>query len=112
MSAAWQAASQEQRRALLDRLGRAGLCAVMSPTLLADFRDHVVGLNIAGASDSSRFSVYSTNLLHSALACAEQPDDENVKRVVAMLGLIIKKAEAKGIARSAIVIAEGKKGRN
>ena len=84
----------------------------MSPALLADLRDHVIGSNIAGASDSSVFALYCTDKLHSALACIEQPNDENVKRVMAMLGLIAKKAEAKGITRSDVVIAERKsKGR-
>ena len=112
LSAVWQTTSREQRRVFLDRLGREGLCAVMSPALLADLRDHVLNLNMAGASKSSAFPVYATDKFHSALACAEQPTPENLARMAAALVLIAKKAAAKGVTRSDIVIAEGKpKGR-
>jgi hypothetical protein len=110
LGTAWQAASKNQRRAFLDGLGRDGLCAAMSPELQADLRDHVVGITIAGASKSSIFAVYATDKLHCALRCAEQPepDQETTKLMIAALGCIVKKASTKGIARSDIVIAQGK----
>jgi hypothetical protein len=110
LGTAWQAASKEQRRAFLDGLGRDGLCAVMSGELQADLRDHVIGVTIAGASKSAPFATYATDKLHAALRCAEQPepDQENIRIMAAALGCIIKKASAKGITRSDIVIAEGK----
>ena len=66
----------------------------------------------ANASKITPFARYATGKLHSVLACAEQPNDENIKRMLAMLNCIIKNAEAKGLTRSDIVIAEGEpKGR-
>lgn len=107
----WESFPKDQRRALFDQLGREGLCADMSPTLLADLRDHVVGLAVAGASKSSVFARYCTDKLQSALYCAGRPEPD-LKRVMALLNCIIKNAADKGIAGSDIVIAEGKpKGR-
>ena len=82
----------------------------MSDQLLADFRDHIVGLTVAGASKSSSFANYATNMLHVALRCAEQqePDDETVRLMVAALRCIAKEAEARNITRSDVVIAEGR----
>jgi hypothetical protein len=110
----WNSIPAEQRQAFLDQLGREGLCAVMSGSLLADLRDHVIGLAVAGASRSTSFATYATDKLHVALRCAEQPEpnDESVKTMAAALGCIAKKAAAKSIARSDVVIAEGRpKGR-
>jgi hypothetical protein len=110
LSAAWQTASPEQRQAFLDALGRDGLCTVMSSTLRADLRDHVINLSLAGASNSTEFAAYASDKLHTALYCAtrEKPDEESLKKMVAVLGLIAKRATAKGIAHSNIVISEGK----
>jgi hypothetical protein len=109
IAAAWKTASGDQRRGFLDQLGRDGLCAAMSAELQADLRDHVIGVTIAGASKSAPFAVYATNMLHSAMRCAEQPGDpEGLKHMAAALACIAKKAKAKGITRSDIVIAEGK----
>jgi hypothetical protein len=111
LSAVWQSASQEQRRAFLDELGREGLCAAMSGVLLADLRDHVINPKIAGASRSSAFATYATDKLHVALRCAEQPepDEESIRHMAAALRLIIKKAAAGGVTRSDVVVAEGGK---
>ena len=107
----WQAASQEQQRAFFDWLGREGLCAAASPAFLADLRDHVIGLNMAGASKTTDFARYCTDKLHAALYCAAQMEPD-MQRIATLLGCIIKNAGAKGIARSDVVIAEGKpKGR-
>jgi hypothetical protein len=82
----------------------------MSDRLLADLRDHIVGLTVAGASKSSSFAIYATNKLHVALRCAEQqePDAETVRHMTAALGCIVKKAKAMNITRSDVVIAEGR----
>jgi hypothetical protein len=108
--AVWKAASVDQRRHFLDQLGRDGLCAAMSAELQADLRDHIISVTIAGASKSTSFATYATDKLHTALRCAEQPepDAEGLKHMVAALGCILKKANAKGVSRSDVVIAEGK----
>ena len=68
----WKAASREERQTFLTGLGRAGLCGAMSPAFLAELRDHLINLNVAGASKSSAFATYATDKLHMALRCAEQ----------------------------------------
>jgi hypothetical protein len=117
IAAVWKDASIEQRRRFLDQLGRDGLCGAMSEKLKAEFQDAINGAAIAGASESAPFAVYATDKLHCALRCAEQqnPDHEGLMHMAAALGCIAKKASAKGITRSRIVVAEGKlksKGRN
>jgi hypothetical protein len=110
LSIAWKAASAAQRQRFLDQVGRAELCAAMTTALKADLRDHLVALAVAGASKSSSFAIYSTDKLHVALRCAEQPepDEESIRHMIAALGCIAKKAQARGITRSDVVIAEGK----
>jgi hypothetical protein len=110
LSTAWGAASADQRRRFLDQLGRDELCAAMSSELQVHFRDGFIGITIAGASKTSTFAVYATNMLHSALRCAEQPDDDSeaLQRMAATLTCIIRMADAKRITRSDIVIAEGR----
>jgi hypothetical protein len=114
LSAVWNIASAGQRQRFLDQVGRAELCAAMTTTLKADLRDHLVALAVAGASQSSSFAIYSTDKLHVALRCAEQPepDEESIRHMIAALGCITRKAATKSITRSDIVIGEGKvKGR-
>ena len=110
LSASWKDCSVEQRRDFLDRLGRNGLCGAMSENLKAEFQDAMNGATIAGASESGPFAIYATDKLHCALRCAEQqhPDQEGLNQMAAALGCIAKKANAKGITRSRIVVAEGK----
>jgi hypothetical protein len=110
LSAAWEAAIKDQRRRFLDKLGRDCLCAAMSDNLKADFRDHAIGVTIAGASKSSSWAINATNKLHSAMRIAEQPerDHESIGRLIGALRCIALTAERRGIARSDIVIAEGK----
>ena len=110
LSAAWEKSPADQRRAFLDQLGREGLCAAMSSELRADLHDHVIALACAGANKSSAFAVGVTNLLHTALRCAEEsePNDECSRTMVAALRSIARKAADKGIARSDLVIATGK----
>jgi hypothetical protein len=106
---AWTSASKDQRREFLDKLGRAGLCDAMSKKLKTEFEDVVNRATIAAASETAPFAIYATGKLHCALRCAEEPDQEEYRKLmVGALGCIIKKAEAKGITRSRIVIAEGK----
>jgi hypothetical protein len=114
LNAAWTAASPGQRQALLDQLGREGLCAAMSSALMVDFRDHLIdliGSQTAGAAKYSHFAIFATKKLTSAFCCAEQPEPDTT-RIVALLNCILKNAKAKGIALSDVVIAEGRaKGR-
>jgi hypothetical protein len=108
LGTAWTSASKDQRREFLDRQGRAGLCAAMSDKLKTEFEDVVTRATMAGASESAPFALYATDKLHCALRCAEEPGEENIKIMAAALGCIIKKANAKSITRSRIVVAEGK----
>jgi hypothetical protein len=108
LGTAWTAASEEQRSEFLDKLGHGGLCAAMSIDLRCELRDHVISLTFAGSSQSSSFAVYATDKLHTALRCAEQPNQENTRLMIAALGCIIKKADTKRVAHSNIVIAESK----
>ena len=110
LSAAWESALKDQRRAFLDKLGRDGLCEAMSNELKTEIRDHAIGIVIAGASKSSSWAINATDKLHSAMRIAEQQerDDESVGRMIGALCCIAGTAERRGIARSDIVIAQGK----
>ena len=109
LSTIWEKTPADQRQVFLDRIGCENLCAAMSNTLRADFHDRAVSL--AGASASSDFAIYSTDKLHAAFHAAEQSEPD-MERMVALLNCIIKRANTKGIARSDLVIAQGKlKGR-
>jgi hypothetical protein len=110
LNTAWNAASINQRREFLDQLGRDRLCAAMSDDLRTDLQDHAIGITIAGASKSSSWAINATNKLHSAMRIAEQRelDDESQGRLVGALRCIALTAERRNIARSDIVIAEGK----
>jgi hypothetical protein len=110
LNGAWEAASDNQRRKFLDQLGRNRLCAALSDGLKADIRDHAIGVTIAGASKSSSWAINATNKLHSAMRIAEQQelDAESKGRSIGALRCIALTAERRGIARSDIVIAEGK----
>jgi hypothetical protein len=107
---AWEAASESDHRRLNDWLGRAKLAAAMSDELLADFHDHFIGQQILTASKSSTFAVQSTGRLHCMLRCAEQQDlsDEDRGKMIAAGRAMIRDAERRGIARSDILVAEGK----
>jgi hypothetical protein len=113
LSTAWKSASVDQRRVFLDKVSRDGLCAAMSAELLAILQDYVIGVTIAGASKSSSWAINATDKLHSAIRIAEQQerDDESSGRLIGALRCIALTAERRGIARSDIVIAEGKSGK-
>src|SRR4029077_17423379 len=85
LSTVWKTASADQRQRFLDQVGRAELCAAMTTALKADLRDHLVALAVAGATKSSSFAIYSTDKLHVALRCAEQPepDEESIRHMIA-----------------------------
>jgi hypothetical protein len=104
---AWDAASKEEIRAKLDAEGREGLCAVLSDSLKAELRDHILGLTIDAASKTPPFAVSATNKLHTAMRCAEQkePSAEDTAKMVGALSCIARDAARKGVARSNIVIA-------
>lgn len=105
----WNTASADQRRDFLDGLGRDGICKAMSTELQAQFRDGIIGITIAGASQSSSWAINATDKLHTALAVAERQDrdDESIGHLIGALRCIIGTAERRGINRSNIVIAEG-----
>jgi hypothetical protein len=107
---AWGAASSSDHRAHLDGLGRAKLVAAMSDKLLADFHNHIIGQQIATASKHSTFAMHSTDLLHTILRCVEEKElsDENRGKMIAAGRAMIRDAEYRGIARSNILVAEGK----
>jgi hypothetical protein len=107
---AWDSSSADQRSAFLNKLGHGGLCAAMSVDLQAKLRDHVIGLAFAGASKASSFALNATDKLHVALRCAEQPDPdtEAILLMKGALTCILSRADARGVTRSNIVIAEGK----
>jgi hypothetical protein len=79
--AIWATFSKEQKRAVLDCEGRAGLAAIMSPALLADLSDHVIGLAIATASTSTNLAIGLTKLLRLALSTTS--DNEAVNALIA-----------------------------
>src|SRR6516225_9475127 len=106
---AWEAASQSDRCALFDRLGRAKLVAAMSDELKSDFRDHIIKQMIATASKSSDFAVQSTARLHCMLRCAEQkePSAEDIKYMLVAGRAMLRDAKKRDIPRSNILITEG-----
>jgi hypothetical protein len=110
LRAAWKAASRADHCQLHDDLGRAGLIATISPELLADIRDHILGQLIATASKSSKFAVASTGRLHVILRCAEQPEpsDEDIRNMIGAGRAIVRDAEKRGIARSNVLVTEGR----
>jgi hypothetical protein len=98
--AAWDASSAEEQRQFLDHLGRAGLCGVISNQLLTDFRDHVLGLEITASSAKSTLAVNLTNLLHTALRLAEQPEPSELDKARAFATLIAMNRKLKATTRS------------
>lgn len=111
LNTAWKFATNRQRAEFLDQLDlEGGLLSAMSGGLLANFRDRVIGVSIAGASKSTKWAVDATDKLHSALRIAEQQerDGESVDLLIGALRCIALTAERRGIARSDIVLAQGK----
>jgi hypothetical protein len=64
---AWEASTPDQRRKHFDVLGREGLCAALSPELLSQLQDHIIGQQIHTAEASSNFAVTLTSILRRAL---------------------------------------------
>jgi hypothetical protein len=69
LAAAWKAATPDSRRELLDSLGRAELCAAMSPKLIAELAEHIVGLQVASAASTQ---VLLTQLLRLAISSSSE----------------------------------------
>ena len=70
----WPASSQKEKQEVLDAEGRSGLATIMSPKLLAEFRDCVIGQHVnSGAVPSSNLLVTLTRLLLQAV-WASTPD--------------------------------------
>ena len=83
----------------------------MSPKLKTEFGDHVLGQTIRSASTTSSFAVKASDKLHTALRCAEQekPSEQDIATMIATLRCIARDAERRGLSRSDVVIAEGKR---
>jgi len=98
LAEAWQAASEIERRGLLDRIGRAGLCQTMSPSLRAEMVDAVLGLEIANASTSSSLAVGLTRLLKVALSSTHEGER------LAALGRLAQRLDSSGRSLHDLVI--------
>jgi hypothetical protein len=110
LAAAWKVAPPEVQSAHIHQLGCAVLYALMSDTLKAKFRDHLLSQAIATASKSASFAVHSTDQLHVALRCADQKEssEEDIEMMSTALRCILDDAARKNIARADIVIAVGR----
>jgi hypothetical protein len=63
----WLNAPVEQKRAILDREGRPGLMKVLSPALLAELKDALLGQEVQSATTSTTLAVNLTKILQGAL---------------------------------------------
>ena len=86
LATAWAAATPDQRRDHLDRVGRKGLCAEMSLELLAELEEHVLGQHIETADASSSIAVTLTRILQYALSATSESERANaIARIRAKL---------------------------
>ena len=65
--AVWAGFSTADKRAILDSEGRAGLAKLMSPKLMGDLVDHLLGLQAFGATTESKRANALTAILRAAL---------------------------------------------
>jgi hypothetical protein len=111
LSLVWKVATPEQRRTFFDLIGRDGICLHLSPALMAELRARIrAAAPTAAFPDAPEFDRSATDMLHTAMRCAEQkdPNDEDYRKMAAALKKIDTKAAAKGLSRSDIIIARGK----
>jgi hypothetical protein len=102
LAAAWKSTSPDRRREFLDSLGRDGLCAAMSPKLIGEFAEHVVGLQGSLAGDGARSLATSlTAALRHTLSTTIESE------AVAGLAAIKRKLAGSGRTLHDIVIALG-----
>jgi hypothetical protein len=94
----------------ISRLTHKQLCQAMSKEQKAEVRDCIIGQALTKASTHTEFAVHSSGRLHVMLSCAEKKNlsDENRGKMIAAGRAIIRDAERRGIARSDILITEGK----
>jgi hypothetical protein len=102
LTEAWAAASRKERQQLLDRVGRAGLCDILSPGLKAEIVDAVLGLEINGAASSSKLAIGLTRVLKVALSSTH--DGERL----AALGRLAHQLQANGRSLHDVVVALAK----
>jgi hypothetical protein len=69
--AIWATFSDEQKKAVVDHEGYIALAALMSPELLIDFTDHIVGLQVTASNASSNLAISLTKMLRLALSTRE-----------------------------------------
>jgi hypothetical protein len=66
--AVWKAFSTADKRAVLGHEGRAGLATLLSPKLMNDLVNHLMGLEAFGASTEAKPAVSFTAILRNALS--------------------------------------------
>jgi hypothetical protein len=72
--AIWKAGKPEIKARILEHEGRSGLMKLLSPALLAELEDALIGQGIHAASTSTTLAVNLTKLLHEALSSANTAD--------------------------------------
>jgi len=89
--AVWAAFSPADKRAVLDSEGRRGLAALISPELMVDLADHLIRLEMVGASTKLRPAVGLTSILRATLDPAIDPGVvfERFKARLKSLGLTL-----------------------
>jgi hypothetical protein len=70
----WKAGKPEIKARILEHEGRSGLMKLLSPALLAQLEDALIGQEIHAASTSTTLAVNLTKLLHEALSGANTTD--------------------------------------
>ena len=98
--AVWAAFSPTDKSAILENEGRCGLVGLMSPTLLADFLDHLTGLAISKVpSKATNLEVSLTHALRLALLSEDEACNA--------LTVIRSKLRANGRSLNDVVLALG-----
>jgi hypothetical protein len=70
----WKAGKPEIKARILEHEGRSGLMKLLSPALLAELEDALIGQEIHAASTSTTLTVNLTKLMHEALSSANIAD--------------------------------------
>jgi hypothetical protein len=96
---ALESTTADQLRAHLDKLGRAGVCAVMSPELLVEIAEHALGQEIRISDPSSDLAGLLTRILRHGLASTVEADRAQIAERIAA------KLKTNGFDHHAVVIA-------
>jgi len=102
----WASFSDDDKRAILDHEGRRGLAKILSPKLVADLVDHLLGQEMFGASTEPKPAVTLTAILRVVL----DPSTTVVNRDIA-IERFKAKLEGFGLDLHAVSIALKGKGR-